>query len=152
VRFLACRRIRADELILARVGILWPVDRHVAARAVLIENARCDLEVIVRLPQCSQAQHRCVIAIRVRVDDRQRGWVDAVDPATVAPIPDTSAYAEGALDERHATGDAGLVAHRAALGIGGLGLRVDTALVEAGLHRDVADRATLRAGSEQRTL
>ena len=71
VGLLTCRGIRADILVLARIRVLGPVDRHVVARAVLIEHAGRDLEVIVRLPQGGEMQHRRVVFVRIRIHDRQ---------------------------------------------------------------------------------
>ena len=152
VRLRASRGIRADVAVGARVRIFRPIDRHVVTLAVLIQNAGCHADCIVGLPKPGEPQRRRTVAVRVRVHELERGRIDAVYPTAIAPIPGAEAYAEYAVDDRGTDRQAGFIAGRTALRVGRLALGVDARFGEAGLHRDVAHRAALRPGAEQRSL
>ena len=78
--------------------------------------------------------------------------IDLVDPAAVLPVPGADAETQLVAHDRAADGRAHFIAGGAALGGGDLGMRGAGEGGQAGLVGDIADRAALCPGAEQRTL
>ncbi len=152
VRHAALRGIGVHELVVVRVGIQRPVVVDVVLVLVLVVDPRSHGPLVRDLPQRREAHEQRVAEVGVLLGLLPADRVDVVNPAAIAPVGDREARTQHPLDQRAADGRAGLVARRPALRVGDFLAAVDRAGGEARLGGDVAHRATLGAGAEQRAL
>src|SRR5205823_3817144 len=146
------RRIGIYEAPAAGVQIQGPVVGNVVLLLVLIVDPGGDGPLLIRDPRARQPQQPGVVVVRLLLHRLQRDRIDAIDPAAIVAVRHREARAEGALHQGPADRRPRLIARIAVLSRGKLATAVDAGFRQARLGGDVAYRAALGPGAEQRAL